>query len=149
MDQNIITLRYIIQAYYDSGRLKIIRFMDGCGGGKEMITFLKQGGEPIMTVCTPYLSNLVELQNTRRLEEDDILTNLVLQFVPPLPDDETNFMDFIGMRNIVVPDIRTVWFGITTVDLFSMPPSVSSQSVKKRSAYQMTPEYLAHEAAQE
>lgn len=154
MDHSITTLRYVLQAFVDSGYLSVFRYMDRLGGGKEEITFLKKGGEPIAVLRTRYLPNIVQLQNTRSLDGNIVLTNLVLEFVPALPDNETNFEDFIGMENIVVSDIRINRGDIFIRDLFpqGLSRSFSSRApseVRYRAAYQMTPEYLAAEAAQD
>lgn len=150
MDPHIATLRRVIQSFVDSGFLSIFRYMDGHGGGKEEITFLKKGGYPIAVLRTPYLPDIAELHNTRPLEGDMVLTNVVLEFVPALPDDETNFREFIGMRNIIIPDICIHRGDLFMRDLFpcGLARSVSSRplEVYARPAYQMTPEYLAEEA---
>lgn len=156
MDPNITTLRYIVQAFVDLHRLSVFRFFDRHGGGKEEITFLKEGGEPIVVLRTPYLPNMVELQNNRPYRNDTIYTNLIFEFVPALPNNETNFEDFVGKQNIVIPNILFHRHDIRELNMFpSLAQSVSSKSlaVHHRAAYQMTPEYLAAEckadAAQE
>jgi hypothetical protein len=81
------------------------------------------------------------------VEDNYVLTNLILERVPPLPDNELNVEDFIGERNIIVPDICIKQHHIREFDLF---PRTAKQSqlfkpVEKRAAYEMTPEYLAWE----
>jgi hypothetical protein len=150
MDQKIASLRHVLQAYVDSGFLTIFRYMDGHGGGKEEITFLRHGGEPIARVFTYYLHDIVKLQNTRPLENDYVLTNLVLEFVPPLPDNETKVENFIGMQNVVVPDIRIHRLSIQERDLFPSQRSLPSVSLDGTvHAYQMTPEYLGAKEAKQ
>jgi hypothetical protein len=143
----IATLHDIIQGFVDAGFISIFRYMDGVGGGKEEITFLKKGGEPIAVLRTPYLPDLVKLHNTRLLEGDYVLTNLVLEFVPALPDLDSGWEEFIGLRCVVVRNIR-----IHKYDLFmrSMVPQSLSRSLSSSAtvteavhSYQMTPEYFA------
>jgi len=148
MDPNISTLRYIVQAFVDSHRLSVFRYTDGHGGGREEITFLKEGGEPIAVLRTPYLPNIVELQNVRPFRNDTIYTNLIFEFIPALPNNETNFEDFIGKQNIVVPNILFHRHDIRERNMFpSLARSVSPKplAMHHRAAYQMTPEYLAAE----
>ena len=135
---NIATLRYVLQAYIDSHRLMLVRHMDG-DGGQEEIVFLKEYGEQIARIKTDYLPNLAELHCTHPWEGDYVRTHLVLEMVPPLPD--LNCEHFIGERNIVVSGICINKYDIRVRDL---NPSVP----KAPHAYQMTPEYLAMEAAQ-
>jgi hypothetical protein len=132
MDEKIATLRYVLQAYIDAGRLMIVRHMDG-DGGKEEIIFLKEYGEQIARIKTDYLPNLAELHKTYPLEGDYVCTHLVLEMVPPLPD--LNCEDFIGKRNIVVSGIHINRYDIRVRDLNPYVP-------KAPYAYQMTPEYL-------
>lgn len=144
----IATLRYVLQAYVDSGRLMIIRHMDVDGAGQEEITFLREYGEQIARVKTDYIPNLSQLHYTYPLEGDYVCTHLVLERVPPLPD--FNCEDFIGERNIVVSGIHIHLGAIRVLPLYPhVPKSSKPLEVNQRFAYQMTPEYLAAEAAQE
>lgn len=136
----IATLRYVLQAYIDSGFFMLVRHMDGDGGQEEII-FLKQYGEQIAKIKTDYLPNLAELHCTHPWEGDYVRTNLVLEMVPPLPD--LNCEDFIGERNIVVSGICIHKYDIRVRPLFPQ-----SQTPLLPPAYQMTPEYLAAEMAE-
>jgi hypothetical protein len=133
MEHCIATLRYVLQAYIDSGLLMVFRHMDVGGGGKEEIIFLGEYGVQIARIKTDYLPNLAELHNTYPLEGDYVCTHLVLEMVPPLPD--INCEDFIGERNIVVSGIHINRYDIRVRDLNPYVP-------KAPYAYQMTPEYL-------
>jgi hypothetical protein len=139
--EKIATLRYVLQAYVDSGFLMLVRHMDGDGGQEEII-FLKQYGEQIARIKTDYLPNLAELHRTHTWEGDYVRTNLVLETVPPLP--ELNCWDFIGERNIVVSGIC-----IHKYDIRVRPLNPKPLEMHRRAAYQMTPEYLAAEMAEQ
>jgi hypothetical protein len=134
--EKIATLRYVLQAYIDAGRLMIVRHMDG-DGGKEEIIFLKEYGEQIARIKTDYLPNLAELHKTYPLEGDYVCTHLVLEMVPPLPD--LNCEHFIGERNIVVSGIRINRYDLRVRNLNPYVPAPY--------AYQMTPEYLASQVS--
>lgn len=114
---NIATLRYLLQAYVDAGRLMIYRYMDVYGAGQEEIIFLKES-IVVARIKTEYIPNLAELHATYPLEGDYICTSLVLEMVPPLPDNDINCEDFIGKRNIVVSGIHIHRHDITVRDLF-------------------------------
>jgi hypothetical protein len=133
MDEKIATLRYVLQAYIDAGRLMLFRHMEVGGGGKEEIIFLREYGEQIARIKTDYLPNLAALHCTHPWEGDYVCTHLVLEMVPPLPD--LNCEHFIGERNIVVSGIHIHRYDIRVRDLNPLVP-------KAPYAYQMTPEYL-------
>jgi hypothetical protein len=144
----IATLRYVLQAYVDSGFLMLVRHMDVDGAGQEEIIFLREYGESIARIKTEYIPNLSALHCTYLLAEDYVCTNLVLEMIPPLPD--LNCEDFIGERNIVVSGIHIHRADIRVRPLYPhVPKSSNPLEVNQRFAYQMTPEYLAAEAAQE
>ena len=145
----IATLRYVLQAYIDSHRLMLFRHMDVGGGGQEEIVFLKEYGEPIARIKTDYLPNLGELHCTHPWEGDYVRTHLVLEMVPPLPD--LNSEDFIGERNIVVSGICIHRYDIRVRNLYPRTRERTESKpleMQHRAAYQMTPEYLAAEAAE-
>jgi hypothetical protein len=138
----IATLRYILQAYIDSGRLIIYRYMDVDGAGEEEIIFLGEHGISLARIKTDYIPNLAEIHSTYELEGDYVRTHLVLEMVPPLP--ELNCEEFIGERNIVVSGIDINRYDIRMLDLF---PCLFKRSNPYRSVIcQKTPAYLTVDA---
>jgi len=94
-------LQTAFQYYADKGQLMTVR-----RANTEEISILDRNGAPLATLRTGPMNYITEIWETRELDDNYVSTSLVCAYIPPIDQFETSWAQYIGMSNVIVPNIK-------------------------------------------
>ena len=95
------TLQAAFQYYADKGQLMTVR-----RANTEEISILDENGNPLATLRTQPTNYITEMWQTIELDDNYVSTSLVCAYIPPIDQFETSWAKYIGMSNVIVPNIK-------------------------------------------